>query len=57
MVRGGEIGIERYKLVGIKLISNEDTAQDYSHYVVITINGVKQIKILNHCAAHLKLSL
>ena len=57
MERGSEIGIERYKLVGIKLISSEDTTQDYSHYVVITINGVKQIKILNHSAAHLKLSL
>jgi len=34
-----------------------NTTQDYSHCIVITLNGVKQIKMLNHCAAHLKLTL
>ena len=56
MVRGGKRGTERYKLLCIKLISNKDTTQDYSHCIVVTLNGVKEIKMPNHCAAHIKLT-
>ena len=32
------------------------TAQgNYSHYLVITFNGVKSVKVSNHYAAYLKL--
>ena len=28
---------------------------EYSKYFIITLNGLKSVKILNHCVVHLKL--
>ena len=32
------------------------TDGEYSQYFIIALNGVKSIKILNHCSIHLKLT-
>ena len=50
-------GIKRYKLLCIKKIRNKDilhSTGNYSHYFVITLNGVPSIKISIHYIAYLK---
>ena len=53
-------GINRYKLLCIKYISNKDTLYgtgNYTHYLVLTYNRIQSAKIQYHCAVHLKLIL
>ena len=50
-------GIKRYKSLCIKQISNQDTlysTEKYSHYFIITLNGVESIEISNHYFVHSK---
>ena len=52
-------GINRYKLLSIKYISNKDllySTRYYTQYLAITYNGKKILKNLNPYAIHLKLT-
>ena len=57
--RRGKTGVEYFEEQTVYKIDKQQgyivQHREYSHYFVVTLSGVKSIKVLNHYVVHLKL--